>query len=112
MLQTLASLLLALFKAIPALDTLFSRLQTELARQREATAAQRRAAKDAAVDSAVDAAVDSSAVDSSAVDSPIDADLPVLDGSGLPVDMEACRRITQSSDSGGAPSLNKTPENP
>jgi hypothetical protein len=54
MLQTLASLLLALFKAIPALDTLFSRLQTELARQRETTAAQRRAAKDAAVDEAID----------------------------------------------------------
>jgi hypothetical protein len=54
MLQTLASLLLALFKAIPALEGMFARLQTEMARQRETTAAQRRAAKDAAVDEAID----------------------------------------------------------
>jgi hypothetical protein len=55
MLQTIASLLLSLFKAIPALEDIFTRLQAEMARQREATALARRAAKDAAVDAAIDA---------------------------------------------------------
>ncbi|MDR0352559.1 MAG: hypothetical protein LBI02_04130 [Opitutaceae bacterium] len=36
----------------PAWDTLFARLQTEPARQRETTATARRAAKDAALDAA------------------------------------------------------------
>jgi hypothetical protein len=53
--QALASLILAVFKAVPALESLFGRLQVEMTRQREATAAQRRAAKDAAVDAAIDA---------------------------------------------------------
>jgi hypothetical protein len=54
MLQALATLALAFFKAIPALEALFARFQDEMARQREATAAQRRAEKDAAVDEAID----------------------------------------------------------
>jgi hypothetical protein len=56
-LKTLAALLLALFKAIPALEGLFARLQAEMARQREATAAQRHADKDAAVDAAIAAPI-------------------------------------------------------
>lgn len=55
MLQTLASLILAVFKALPALEGMFARLMDEMARQREATAVSRRAAKDAAVDAAIDA---------------------------------------------------------
>lgn len=52
--KTAAALLIAFFKAFPALENLVAAALTERARAREAEAANRKQQKDAAVDEAID----------------------------------------------------------
>jgi hypothetical protein len=55
--NTLAALLLALLKAVPALESLVAAALNERARAREAEALKRKQTKDAAVDEAIDAPI-------------------------------------------------------
>lgn len=56
--MSLLSALLALARAIPALESLFRAVVAERDKERERAAAARLAAKDDAVDAAIDAAID------------------------------------------------------